>query len=187
MWKKLVSAIAAGVVAVATVHAGNESTPEVFGWVEKASIEPWGVQIKAKMDTGALTSSVHATNVERFERKGEEWVRFAIELEAENRDERVSRRYEKPVFRDVIVRNPGGRERRPVVLMKICLGENVYLEQFSLRNRGNMFYPMLIGRRTIQHLGLVDVTRTFTREPSCGEDAPVLRQGERKADNDIGI
>ncbi len=54
-------------------------------------------------------------------------------------------------------------------MMKICIGDQVYEAQFILRDRGDMKYPLLIGRRTIQHLGLIDVTRQFTVEPKCPE------------------
>lgn len=185
-WKNLMPAVVAGAMAAAA-YAGDAPVNEVFGWVQKAAIEPWGVEIKAKLDTGALTSSIHATDVERYERNGDEWVRYVVEVEDENRDETVSRRYEKPVFRNVVVRGAGGKERRPVVLMRICMGGKIYEEQFSLRDRDNMLYPMLIGRRTIQHLGLVDVTRTFTHRPACDEEAPVFPQGEHRPDADIGL
>ena len=55
----------------------------VFGWVEKTTIEPWGVELKAKLDSGALTSSLHATDVEIFEKDGDDWVRFTVDVHDE--------------------------------------------------------------------------------------------------------
>ncbi|AMD01267.1 hypothetical protein LOKO_02204 [Halomonas chromatireducens] len=148
---------------------------EVFGWVEKATLEPWGVEVKAKLDSGALTSSLDARDIERFEKEGEEWVRFRLELVDEASGETFSETLERPLYRDIRVRGAGGRDERLVVLMKICLGRAVYEEQVGLRNREEMHYPLLLGRRTIGHLGLLDVTRTFLNAAECDEDTEVKR------------
>lgn len=149
-----------------------QSTDHILGWVEKIEITGWGVEVKAKVDSGALTSSMHATSIERFDRDGEEWVRFIVDVEDERDGEAVEKLYERPLYRNVILRGAGGTDRRPVVLMEVCIGSAVYEEQFSLENRHDMNYPVLLGRRTIQHLGLIDVTRTFVTEARCDEDSP---------------
>ncbi len=145
----------------------------VFGWVENATVEPWGVAVKAKLDSGALTSSLDAREIETFEREGEEWVRFRLKLEDVESEKVFSERLELPLYRDLRVRGAGGRDARPVVLMKVCMGDTVYEEQFSLRDRGEMLYPLLLGRRTISHLGLLDVRETFLQAPACDDDSPV--------------
>lgn len=185
--KAVISVLLAGTAFAITAHADESHKRDVFGWVEKAELEPSGVEVKAKLDSGALTSSLHAENIERFEKNGEEWVRFTTEVEAEDKDEMVSLTYEKPLFRNVIIIGAGGEERRPVVLVKICMGGTYYEEQVSLENRDEFNYPLLLGRRTIQHLGLLDVTRTFLQEPGCNEDSEVSRDPERKDHQDIGI
>lgn len=182
----LTAALALSIVMGATQAREKTEHARIFGWVEKAEIEPWGVEIKAKLDSGALTSSMHARDIERFEKDDEDWVRFTVDVEDTNEDETVTRTYERPLFRNVKIRGAGGTERRPVVLMKLCMGQRVYEEQFSLENRGDMNYPLLIGRRTIQHLGLLDVTATFLHEPSCDDDSPVSREEGREDDEDIG-
>ncbi|WP_290794954.1 RimK/LysX family protein, partial [Halomonas sp.] len=68
-------------------------------------------------------------------------------------------------------------DERPVVLMKVCLGDTIYEEQFSLRDREEMNYPLLLGRRTLTHLGLLDVRETFLQRPSCNEESR-LREHE---------
>lgn len=139
----------------------------VFGWVEKAVIEELDAVVKVKLDSGALTSSMHAENIERFKRDGESWVRFSIELEDERSGEQVEKRFEKPLFRRLRVYGAGGSDSRPVVLFRLCIGDTVYEEQFSLRDRDDMHYPVLLGRRTIRHLGLLDVSKTFLHQPDC--------------------
>lgn len=183
----LTAALALPIVMGAAQAREYTEHTRIFGWVEEAEIEPWGVEIKAKLDSGALTSSMHATDIERFEKDGEDWVRFTVSVEDADDDEQVTRTYERPLFRNVRIRGAGGTERRPVVLMKLCMGQRIYEEQFSLENRGDMIYPLLIGRRTIQHLGLLDVTATFLHEPSCDDDSPVSREEGREDDEDIGV
>ncbi|MBT8768472.1 retropepsin-like aspartic peptidase RloA3 [Metapseudomonas boanensis] len=145
-----------------------QAQPQVVGWVEEAVLLPENVQVKAKMDTGALTSSLDAKEIERFERNGEKWVRFKVELTDSKTGNDFVREFERPVVRNVKVRGAGGVDHRSVVEMSICIGKQRYDEQFSLRNRSKMLYPVLIGRRTLEHLGLVDVSRTFTLKPQCG-------------------
>ncbi|MBA2779890.1 ATP-dependent zinc protease [Billgrantia kenyensis] len=147
----------------------------VFGWVEKSTLEPWGVEVKAKLDSGALTSSLDARDIETFDKDDEEWVRFRLELTDEASGESFEEQLELPLYRDIRVRGAGGRDERPVVLMKICMGDTVHEEQFSLRDRGEMHYPLLLGRRTIGHLGLLDVTRTFLNSPQCDDESEVMR------------
>lgn len=169
--------------------SSRSADPEkgVFGWVEMASLHPWNVQAKAKLDSGALTSSIHAKNIERFEKDGEEWVRFTIELTDENTGETFARNFARKVFRNVRIRGAGGEDRRPVVFMNVCIGNTVYQEQFNLENRDDMIYPILIGRRTIQHLGMIDVTQTFLQEPTCPEDSEVSLHKDRESADKIGI
>ncbi|WP_290906399.1 ATP-dependent zinc protease [Halomonas sp.] len=150
---------------------------KVFGWVERATIEPWGVAVNAKLDSGALTSSLDARDIESFEREGEEWVRFRLKLEDTASGEAFTEKLELPLYRDLRVRGAGGRDERPVVLMKLCLGDTVYEEQFSLRDREEMNYPLLLGRRTLSHLGLLDVRETFLQRPECNEESR-LREHE---------
>lgn len=170
-----------------TVADSSSATDlRVLGWVEKVRVMPLAATISAKLDSGALTSSMHAEDIETFERDGEPWVRFRIEVDDQRTGRTVSERLERPLYRDQRVRGAGGRDERPVVLLKICVGDTVYEEQFALRDRDNMNYPALLGRRTIQHLGLLDVTSTFLVKPRCGPDSPVQAEGEAKPTGNIG-
>lgn len=170
----------------AMTAAAEAPKKRVYGWVEKAVIEELDAEVKVKLDSGALTSSMHAEEIERFERDGEDWVRFTIELKDERDGDQVEKRFEKPLFRRLKVYGAGGSDSRPVVLLRLCIGDTVYEEQFSLRDRGDMNYPVLLGRRTIQHLGLLDVSKTFLHQPDC-DGAPVSDIEEREADEDIGV
>ncbi len=168
----------------ATAAANDDAT--TYGWVEKATIEPWGTEVKVKLDSGALTSSMHAEEIETFDKAGDEWVRFTVEVEDEASNEEVSKRFEAPLYRDLTVRGAGGKDQRPVVLMKLCMNGTIREEQFGLEDRDDMNYPVLLGRRAIQHLGPIDVTRTFMHDPACREGAPVRAHDDGETDEDIG-
>lgn len=148
--------------------ASAPAPSRVLGWVEKAMILPGHLVMNAKMDTGALTSSLDAKGLTSFQRDGKDWVRFDVETQDDN-DKVTSQSFEREIVREVTLRGAGGKDERPVVLMKICIGDQIYEEQFTLRDRGEMKYPLLIGRRTIAHLGLIDVTRQYVLPLQCAE------------------
>lgn len=171
--------------AMVTALASSQAVADedqVFGWVENATLHPWGTEVKAKLDSGALTSSLDARDIEMFEKDGEEWVRFRLKLEDEESGEVFSDELERPLYRELRVRGAGGKDERPVVLLNVCMGDKIYEEQFSLRNREDMNYPLLLGRRTISHLGLLDVRETFMQDPTCGDDAEVVAHDPEKDD-----
>jgi hypothetical protein len=143
------------------------ASPQVLGWIEEGIVQPENISVKIKMDTGALTSSMDAKDLQRFDKNGDEWVRFNVEVKDSDTQKQVSAGFERKVERDVKVRGAGGAEHRPVVLMNICIGKHIYNEEFSLKNRKNMNYPVLIGRKTLRKLGAIDVSKTFTLEPTC--------------------
>lgn len=178
---RVVAGLITGCLLTAGVALADDS-PEAFGWVQKADIKPWDIKVKAKLDSGALTSSLDARDIESFEQDGEDWVRFRFELEDEDSGDTVTREVERPLFRTLAVRGAGGRDERPVVLLNLCIGDTVYEEQFSLRDRSDMLYPALLGRRTIRHLGYLDVDSTFTHDAECGEDADFVAH-EPEADS----
>ena len=173
---------------VAGPAVAGEDVAHVYGWVEKGRLlVADDTELKVKLDSGALTSSLHATDIERFERDDEEWVRFTFSLDAHDEDDELEeQQIERRVYRNLRIRSASGTTRRPVVLMRLCMGNVVHEEQFGLEDRGALNYPVLLGRRTIQHLGLLDVTRTFLNEPRCDDDAEIRLHEDRKPDPDIG-
>ena len=141
--------------------------PKVFGWIEEGLLEPGQLPIKIKLDTGALTSSMDAQGLKLFKKGGEKWVRFSVEFDNARTGELQSLAFERRVERNIKVRGAGGADHRPVVKMQMCIGKQLLEEEFSLNNRSKMNYPVLIGRRTLEHLGAVDVAQTFIQPPMC--------------------
>ncbi|RFA30501.1 hypothetical protein CAI21_05490 [Alkalilimnicola ehrlichii] len=141
-----------------------ESERKVMGWVEDVVIEPPGFNMEAKLDSGALTSSLHATNIERFKKDGEEWVRFTVH----NGDGSRSKLLEKPLYRDVLIKRHGAdSQRRPVVRLAFCLAGQSHEAQFSLTDRSNFIYPVLLGRRFLGDVALIDSRDRHLTTGSC--------------------
>ncbi|UTN77268.1 ATP-dependent zinc protease [Pseudomonas aeruginosa] len=102
----------------ASCHAATEH----WGWIEQSWLMPERMQAKAKLDTGALTSSLDARNIHRYRKDGERWVRFDVVLPTADSKAPVSVTFERKVLRLIKVRGAGGSDSRPVVAMDICLG-----------------------------------------------------------------
>lgn len=131
----------------------------VYGWREDIEIKGFPGKLQAKLDSGALTSSIHAEEKQFFERDGKKWVRFLVK---DNRkDKTTGGRLEAPLVRIAKIKEPGGVSvAREVVLLSFRLGDRKFRGEFTLNNRGNMLSPVLIGRSIIRDLGWVDVSRT---------------------------
>lgn len=133
---------------------------QVFGWREWVLIGNLQLKLAAKLDTGALTSSIHAEEKELFERDGKKWVRFIVTDTGEKKSPRT--RIEAPLVRIAHIKEPGGKsEAREVVRLNFTIGERKMRGDFTLNNRSNMLSPVLIGRTTIKEIGWVDASRAY--------------------------
>lgn len=133
---------------------------QVYGWRELVKIGDLELKLAAKLDTGALTSSIHAEEKELFERDGKKWVRFIVTDPGEKNSPR--NRIEAPLMRIAHIKEPGGKsEAREVVRLNFTIGERKLRADFTLNNRSNMLSPVLIGRTTIKEIGWVDPSRAY--------------------------
>jgi hypothetical protein len=133
---------------------------QVYGWREMVRIGDLELKLAAKLDTGALTSSIHAEEKELFERDGKKWVRFIVTDPGEKNSPR--NRIEAPLVRIALIKEPGGKsEAREVVRLNFTIGERKLRADFTLNNRSNMLSPVLIGRTTIKEIGWVDPSRAY--------------------------
>lgn len=154
-------------IAAVPDDADDAQSLEIFGWVERVELLDGQLSVKAKLDTGAATSSLDASSIERFERDGKRWVRFVV-VDPEN-DESIE--LEKRIVRNVrIVQHDGEHQRRPVVMLDVCFGPVRKEVEFSLINRSNFIYPVLLGRSALENVALIDPSETFLNYPDC-EDA----------------
>ena len=132
----------------------------VVGANEWIYLSPPGHHYQARIDSGAATSSLSAKNVEYFERNGRRWVRFALQHD----DETNSIQVEAKVVRHVLIRQASSPEpeRRPVVSLTVNMGQELrYDTEFTLTNRSQMTYPILLGREFLRDVILIDVGRQF--------------------------
>jgi ribosomal protein S6--L-glutamate ligase len=116
--------------------------------------------IKARIDSGAKTSSLHAFNIHTFRRDGELWVSFEVHPMQNNR--RTVIRCEKPVIdRRRVKSSSGVAETRYVISAPLKLGDEVWDVELTLANRDSMGYRMLLGREAMAGRLLVDPAESF--------------------------
>lgn len=133
----------------------------LVGWREWVGVPSLGVpHVKAKVDTGARTSALHAFDVETFSRKGQVVVRFAIH--PFQRRERPVVRAEAPVvgLRNVVSSN-GSREKRIVIRTVLAAAGVEWPIELTLTNRDQMGFRMLLGREAIKPRFVVDPAKSY--------------------------
>jgi hypothetical protein len=136
-------------------------TAAIIGWREWVALPVLGVHnIKAKVDTGARSSTLHAFNLERFERDGLAMVRFQAHPIQRNDDYTVAA--EAALLEDRVVRNSGGQtELRPVIKTLVQVGNAQWVIELTLTNRDQMGFRMLLGRQAVRRRYLVDPGRSY--------------------------
>jgi hypothetical protein len=145
---------------------------KTIGWREWVSMPEFGVtEIKAKVDTGADNSSLHAFNIQRYEEDGVSMVRF--EIHPRQRKRKPSIECVAPVAAERRVKNPGGRaEVRPVIRTTLIVAGEEVEALVNLTTRDEMTFRMLLGRRTVREQFLVDPGRSYLGErPSRKADS----------------
>ena len=131
----------------------------IIGAVEPIYLKDMNSVFYARVDTGATTSSLDATEITRFERDGEDWVSFVVT----NAETKETKKFEKKVARKIsIKRQSGNNESRVSVNMEIKFGNQQLVKEFTLVHREDFNYQVLIGRNILNGLAVVDVATTNT-------------------------
>lgn len=127
----------------------------IIGWREWLSLPELGIpSIRAKIDTGARTSALHAFKIEPFEKNGEAWVRFYLHPYKKRRDYVVM--CESAIVEQRNVTDSGGhKEQRYVIATQLNMGEHLLSVELSLTNRASMRYLMLLGRTALRDAHLI--------------------------------
>ena len=145
-------------------HRPTHGRP-VVGWREWVALPGLGiVRIKAKVDTGARSSALHAVEIEEWEARDGRRLRFTVY--PIQRSTRTAVRVEAPLVDRRRVRSSSGRqELRPVVRVDVGLGEEQFSTEVTLARRDQMGFRMLLGRTALRRRFLVDPGRSFLQPP----------------------
>ena len=149
-------------------HTGVQKV--TFGRMEEILAFEEKIQFKAKLDTGAKTSSLSATNIQEFELDGQVWVAFQVT------DPQTKKIIDKkiPLERHVYIKQHNKTNKvakttkRPVILLPICLGAQHKIIEVNLVDRSNFNCPVLLGRDAIiKFKGVIDPSEQFISVPTC--------------------
>ena len=144
--------------------SGKALELKILGWVENAELPDPGLVLKAKLDTGAETSSLDAQILKKFRKAGKRWIRFSV-ADRESGEEFVIVR--ERVRTIGVVQHDGSRQTRPVVMLKICIAGQMLETEVSLIDRSEFNYPLLLGRSALASFALVDAGNTFLSRSGC--------------------
>ena len=144
----------------------------IIGWVENIHLDAIENTIKAKLDTGAETSSLDAEIVSIEDKETEngkyEHGKVIFTVTTDDGEKKTLKRIIRRWVR--IKKKEGGYIRRPVVRLNVCLAGVMITEEVNLSERSHFLYPFLIGRNMLKagHV-VVDSSKTFTANPNCPE------------------
>lgn len=142
----------------------TEGDLEILGWVENARLTDPAIALKAKLDTGAETSSLDAEVIKKFRQDGRRWVRFRVSDRDTGEEFIIVRERVRTIG---VVQHDGSRQTRPVVEMELCIAGRLMRTEVSLIDRREFIYPLLLGRSTLESFALIDPGSTFLSEPVC--------------------
>ena len=139
----------------------KSAKPQSIGWRERVSFPEFGVVgVKAKVDSGAQTSSIHAFRP-RFSQKDDgEWVSFEVHPRRRSRKDAV--RVSAKVLTHRWIRSSNGkRELRPVIVTTMTLGGETFEAEMTLANRHLMAYRMILGRSAMRGRFTIDPGKSY--------------------------
>ncbi|MBT8077044.1 MAG: RimK/LysX family protein [Gammaproteobacteria bacterium] len=139
----------------------TESELLTLGWREWIGLPELGIrQIKAKVDTGARTSALHAFQLRHYTEDSRERVEFSIH--PVQRDFETVITCNADVLDTRIVTDSGGhKEERFVISTPLSIGNHVWPIEITLTSRDDMLFRMLLGRTAIKNRAQVDPARSY--------------------------
>ena len=133
----------------------------VVGWREWVVLPLLATDaIKAKLDTGARTSAVHAFNIKPFRKDRKDWVRFDIHPLQRN-DEIYKTCTSEVVDYRWVMNSGGGREKRFVIVTMLSVGDDAWPIEVTLTDRDQMGFRMLLGRTAMEKRLVVDPVLSY--------------------------
>lgn len=134
----------------------------VIGWREWVRLPDLGVKrIKAKVDTGARSSSLHASDIQQYDVNGETFVRFKIHSRQRDPQSKLIAAEAKVIDMRSVKSSSGETTTRPVIVTDIELLGQTWSVELTLANRDEMGFRMLLGREAFRGKFLVDAGKSF--------------------------
>ncbi len=147
---------------------------KILGTEEWCRFEEMGIPaIKARVDSGAKTSSIQANKIKIFSKGLEQWVRFEVNPLQDNRSISILCQAKLVDTRNV-KSSQGISEERPVVKTHVNIGGNIQEIELTLANRDTMEYRMLLGREAINERYLVDPSKSFCQGEISDEELEIM-------------
>ena len=138
---------------------------QIIGWREWVHLPALNItKIKAKIDTGARTSALHAFEVSEYEKEGVRRVRFAVHPIQD--DQQTVVECDEVVMDQRIVMDSGGhQEQRYIIKTLFQLGQRQWPIEMTLTNRDTMKFRMLLGRTAMRGKVMVDPSKSYLSKP----------------------
>jgi len=136
----------------------------ILGWVEHVVLVEPGIRLRAKLDSGAETSSLDARIIKKFRQGGKRWVRFAVTNPRTGEEHVLVRERERTIG---VVQHDGVNQVRPTVRVQMCVSDRLLDVEVSLVDRGEFTYRLLLGRSALESFALIDPGNTFLSRPQC--------------------
>ncbi len=135
----------------------------IAGWIEEINIAGSKAKVKAKLDSGANTSSIDADIIKIYDKDNKKYIIYRI-----NMSDKKQETFESVIVRWVRIKTKTGKFiRRPVVKMDFCIADKLINDEVNLADRAHFLYPVLIGRNMMQNNVLIDVSKKFITTPRC--------------------
>ena len=135
----------------------NKESIVNIGWREWISLTDFkNFYLKAKIDTGAAMSALHATHIEEYDLNGSKYVKFRLY------QSKTYKMIKKPVVGYKTIKNSFGKKQmRPLVNISIKIGNKVIETPITLARRSRMTYPVLIGRSALSKNHRINPKRSY--------------------------
>ncbi len=143
-----------------------------IGWREWVGLPGLGIDaVKAKVDTGARTSAIHAFGVQSFEVEGVEWVRFQVHPRQRSKLPTIT--CEHPVHDRRLIRSSNGQQQtRVIIKTRLEIGGSAWPIELSLASRDELGFRMLLGRQGLRKKVLIDPARSYVTGKRSIEFSP---------------
>ena len=175
----LISLVSSFLFSSATL-AGSETPGKVIaGYVEKITVKESGRVVKAKLDSGAATSSIHAKVIKKFKKGGKRYIRFELLPDVGDLSEPHVLVRER--VRKVRIKDNNGGEPRYVVNLEFCFNGRLEKAEFTLAEREKYIYPVLLGREFLAGVAIIDSELSFLTQAHCPDEIETEAAKKAKA------